>query len=103
MRQTTEDAVHLGGNGVGVQVFQVQIQTARQLASKEPGELPPRAFWQPFYYTASLAFVYAIWTIIGSGAQTVFYGFVLMLLGLPVYVWMRREQSTTRATAQSAE
>jgi len=39
-----------------------------------------------------LAFVYSVWTIFGSGAQTVFYGFLLLLMGLPVYVWMKREQ-----------
>ena len=27
---------------------------------------------------------------VGAGAETVFYGFLLLLAGLPVYVWMRR-------------
>jgi len=39
------------------------------------------------------AFVYSVWAVFGSGAETVFYGFLLLLLGLPVYVWIRREQS----------
>tara|TARA_R110002072_G_scaffold237600_1_gene394951 strand:+ start:4364 stop:5758 length:1395 start_codon:yes stop_codon:yes gene_type:complete len=38
------------------------------------------------------AFVYSLWAIYGSGAETVFYGFLLLLLGIPVYVWMQREQ-----------
>ncbi len=38
-----------------------------------------------------LAFVYAMFAIYGAGAETVFYGFLLLLGGLPVYVWMRRE------------
>lgn len=42
---------------------------------------------------AVIAFVYSVWTVIGSGAQTVLYGFVLLLLGIPVYVWMRKQQS----------
>jgi len=42
---------------------------------------------------AILAFAYSVWTVIGSGAQTVLYGFVLLLVGIPVYVWMRKRQS----------
>ena len=38
-----------------------------------------------------LAFVYGMFAIYGAGAETVFYGFLLLLGGLPVYVWMRRE------------
>jgi len=39
---------------------------------------------------AVLAFLYAMLAIIGAGAETVFYGFVLLLAGLPVFVWLRR-------------
>lgn len=53
---------------------------------------------------AILAFAYAAWTVIGSGAQTVLYGFLLLLLGIPVYVWMRKQQANEmRADAASAE
>jgi APA family basic amino acid/polyamine antiporter len=31
-----------------------------------------------------------MWAIYGAGAQTVSLGFLLMLAGLPVYVWLRR-------------
>jgi len=37
---------------------------------------------------AVLAFLYSLWTIIGSGAEAVYYGFIFLLLGIPVYVWM---------------
>ncbi|MGH9346060.1 MAG: amino acid permease [Vicinamibacterales bacterium] len=37
-----------------------------------------------------LAFVYAMFAIGGAGADTVFYGFLLLLAGLPLYVWVRR-------------
>jgi APA family basic amino acid/polyamine antiporter len=37
-----------------------------------------------------LAFVYAMFAIGGAGPETVFYGFLLLLSGLPVYVWVRR-------------
>lgn len=37
----------------------------------------------------SIAFIYAIWTVYGSGAETVLYGFILLLLGVPFYVYMK--------------
>jgi APA family basic amino acid/polyamine antiporter len=42
---------------------------------------------------AVLAFIFSIITIIGAGAQTVLYGFVLLLAGIPVYVWLKRTAS----------
>jgi APA family basic amino acid/polyamine antiporter len=39
---------------------------------------------------SALAFVYAMFAIAGAGADTVFYGFMLLLAGLPVYIWVRR-------------
>jgi arginine:agmatine antiporter len=37
-----------------------------------------------------IAFVFAIFTLYGSGAEPVLYGLVLLMLGIPVYVWQRR-------------
>ncbi len=45
-----------------------------------------------------LAFVYAMFAIYGAGAETVFYGFLLLLGGLPVYVWMRRARRRMTCT-----
>jgi APA family basic amino acid/polyamine antiporter len=42
---------------------------------------------------ASLGFGYSIWAIYGSGDKTVFYGFLLLLLGIPFYVIMKWNQS----------
>jgi APA family basic amino acid/polyamine antiporter len=36
------------------------------------------------------AFLYAMWAVIGAGQETVYLGFILLLAGLPVYVWLRR-------------
>jgi hypothetical protein len=44
-------------------------------------------------YYRMLAFIFSINTIIGAGAQTVLYGFVLLLAGIPVYVWLKRTSS----------
>jgi APA family basic amino acid/polyamine antiporter len=38
---------------------------------------------------ALLAFAYATWTIVGSGYKTIAWGFVLLMAGIPVYVWMK--------------
>ena len=35
-----------------------------------------------------LAFVYALWEIYGSGEQTVFYGFLFLMAGIPFYIWL---------------
>jgi len=36
-----------------------------------------------------LAFSFSIWAIAGSGEKSVFWGFLLLLAGLPVYVWIK--------------
>ena len=38
---------------------------------------------------AFLAFSFSIWAIAGSGEKSVFWGFLLLLAGLPVYVWIK--------------
>jgi basic amino acid/polyamine antiporter, APA family len=49
---------------------------------------------------AGLAFAYSLWTIAGSGYEVVFKGFMLMLAGIPVYVFLKwRANATTTATA----
>ncbi len=43
---------------------------------------------------ASLAFVYSIWAVIGSGEEIVYWGFILLMAGLPFYAWtqVKRKQ-----------
>jgi APA family basic amino acid/polyamine antiporter len=38
----------------------------------------------------ALAFGYALWAIGGAGAEVVYWGFLLLIAGLPFYVWVRR-------------
>jgi APA family basic amino acid/polyamine antiporter len=47
-------------------------------------------FLRPALLIPGLAFVYSLWAVGGSGRDTVFWGFLLLLAGLPVYVWNRR-------------
>jgi amino acid transporter len=37
-----------------------------------------------------VAFIFAMFTLYGCGAEPVLYGLVLLLLGIPVFVWQRR-------------
>lgn len=37
-----------------------------------------------------VAFIFSIFTLYGCGPEAVLYGFVLLMLGIPVYVWQRR-------------
>jgi len=37
-----------------------------------------------------LALVFSYWSIQGSGYQTVYYGLFTILLGVPVYIWLKR-------------
>jgi hypothetical protein len=41
-----------------------------------------------------LAFVYSMFAIYGAGAETVFAGFLLLVGGLPLYVWMKRGKTS---------
>ena len=40
---------------------------------------------------AGLAFIFSLWAILGSGAETVYWGFIAILAGIPFYVWMKRK------------
>jgi APA family basic amino acid/polyamine antiporter len=37
---------------------------------------------------AGLAFAYSLWAIFGAGRDIVFWGFLLLLAGIPIYVWL---------------
>ena len=42
---------------------------------------------------SGVAFVYALAAVAGAGADTVYYGFLMLLAGLPLLVWVRRGRS----------
>ena len=43
---------------------------------------------------AALAFIYSLWAIGGAGQETVYWGFLLLIAGLPVYVFIARADRT---------
>ena len=42
---------------------------------------------------ATLAFAYSVWAIVGSGQEVVAKGFVLLMLGVPVYVYLKYREA----------
>lgn len=42
---------------------------------------------------AAIGFVYSMWAIYGAGSDVVFWGFLLLMAGLPIYVWLRWQAS----------
>jgi APA family basic amino acid/polyamine antiporter len=47
---------------------------------------------------AIVAFIYSMVCIYGAGQETVFLGFLLIILGLPVYVWVSRQRGAAART-----
>jgi hypothetical protein len=46
---------------------------------------------------AILAFIYSMFCIYGAGEETVFLGFLLIIVGIPVYVWVTRQRGSVRS------
>lgn len=55
-------------------------------------KLNTKKFFQIFMLSV-LGFAFSLWAIYGAGQKTVFYGFLLLLLGVPFYVIMKYNQS----------
>ena len=45
--------------------------------------------WIKTFVLSASGFAYSIWAIYGSGNDTVYYGFLLLLMGIPVYIFMK--------------
>ena len=45
--------------------------------------------WIKTFVLSVLGFSYALWAIYGSGSDTVYYGFLMLLIGIPVYIYMK--------------
>lgn len=44
--------------------------------------------WLQAIVLAALAFAYSLWAIAGSGQEIVYWGFILLMSGVPFYVWI---------------
>ena len=56
--------------------------------------LPGRSDWTGAIILASLAFLFSLWAIAGSGQETVYWGFILLMAGVPFYVWILWKNKT---------
>ena len=52
---------------------------------------------------AGLAFAYSVWAIWGSGEEWLAKGFMLLLFGIPVYVWMKWRQKQAAGRRRSSD
>jgi APA family basic amino acid/polyamine antiporter len=50
--------------------------------------------WVSSVVLGALAFAYALWAIAGSGQSTVYWGFMLLMAGVPFYVWVVYKKKT---------
>jgi APA family basic amino acid/polyamine antiporter len=58
------------------------------------GRTPGAMKWKPIHLlVATVAFIFSVIAVIGSGADIVFWGFLLLIAGLPVYAWMKTAKS----------
>lgn len=46
---------------------------------------------------ALLAFIYSLWAVGGTGQETVYWGFLLLMAGIPFYVWASYKKQTDDA------
>ena len=44
---------------------------------------------------ATLAFIYSIWAVIGSGQEIVYWGFVMLMAGLPFYAYIQVKRNSS--------
>ena len=63
-------------------------ETAMLTADGRPALTGP---WKARATLAMAALLYSLWAVIGSGRETVFWGFLLLLAGVPVYAWQARK------------
>jgi len=50
--------------------------------------------WKTRALLAVAALLYSLWAVVGAGREAVFWGFLLLLAGVPVYAWQVRKTRT---------
>lgn len=45
-----------------------------------------------YLFVALLALLFSIWAVAGAGQETVYWGFILLLCGIPFYIWMKKNK-----------
>ena len=47
-----------------------------------------KQIWAQSIALASIAFLFSLWMVAGSGQEIVYWGFIAIIAGIPFYVWM---------------
>ncbi|NNF52412.1 MAG: amino acid permease [Gammaproteobacteria bacterium] len=61
---------------------------AQLVVTLRDGSIPPGGSVIKVAVVSTLAFLYSVWAVAGAGHEAVYWGFLLLLAGLPVYAWM---------------
>jgi len=61
---------------------------AQLVVTLRDGSIPPGGSVLKVAVVSILAFLYSVWAVAGAGHEAVYWGFILLLVGLPVYAWM---------------
>ena len=84
---------------VGLFTFSILLSTAAALL---PYAVSAMAWWRLHpgagiarRLVAIGAFVYSLWALIGTGSESLLWGAVLLVAGLPIYLWQRRRGTLT--------
>jgi APA family basic amino acid/polyamine antiporter len=64
------------------------FSTASYIIILVKNKLVSKSRWLSAILLASFAFLFCLWVIIGSGQEIVFWGFLLLMAGIPFYVWI---------------
>jgi APA family basic amino acid/polyamine antiporter len=64
------------------------FSTASYIIIRVGNKLASKRGWVSAILLSSFAFLFCLWVIIGSGQEIVYWGFLLLMLGIPFYVWI---------------
>jgi APA family basic amino acid/polyamine antiporter len=51
---------------------------------------------------ACAGFAFSLWAVIGAGAEAVYWNFILLATGIPLYVWLARRDKGDAVTEPAA-
>jgi len=64
------------------------FSTASYIIIRVGNKLAAKKGWASAIALSSLAFLFCLWVIIGSGQEIVYWGFLMLMTGIPFYVWI---------------
>lgn len=69
-------------------LYTLSTMSELMISIKEGGKLSGGKFLKTTILSV-LAFLYTLWAIAGAGQEVVYWGFLLIMSGVPVYVWLK--------------